>query len=236
MNNVFKIAAVCAMGLASSVQAESISFFTEDYAPLNFEQDGEIVGVATDQVKQMMQRAGLDYSLELTQWSRAINLAEKKPNTCVFATTHTEERDARFQWVEPLSADKTVLVKLKGSDVNVNSIEDARALRTGTQTGDYTVGVLKDNGFELTDLSPNFEVTVKKLKAGRIDLLVTSGSFYESAVAEGQPMEAVLTLSETIMSVACSKGTDADLIARMQAALDAMIAAGVQAEIAGKYR
>jgi polar amino acid transport system substrate-binding protein len=227
--------AACALALVTSASATELKMLTEDYAPLNFERDGQIVGIATDQVVEMMARAGVAYDMELTQWSRAINLAEKKPNTCVFAATHTAERDPKFQWIEPLQADRTVLVKAKGRDVAAGDVAAAARLRTGTQTGDYTVGVLEQNGFTKVDLSPTPDVTIKKLLAGRIDLMVTTASFLDAAVAEGVALEEVLVLSETIMAVACSKTTDPALVASMQSALKSIIDDGTQAEIQAKY-
>ena len=227
--------AACVIALGTSASAVELKLLTEDYAPLNFEQGGQIVGLGADQVVEMMSRAGVAYDMELTQWSRAINLAEKKPDTCVFSTTHTAERDPNFQWVEPLAADRTVLVKAKGSDVAVADVAAAAALRTGTQTGDYTVGVLEENGFGKVDLSPTPETTIKKLLAGRIDLMVTSQSFFEASIAAGVEIEEVLVLSETIMSVACSKSTDPAVVASLQAALQSMIDDGTQADIQAKY-
>ncbi|MCG7624813.1 substrate-binding periplasmic protein [Epibacterium sp. Ofav1-8] len=223
------------LGLAGGAQAADVMLFTEDYAPLNFERDGEIVGLGADQVFEMMDRAGISYEVELTQWSRAIGQAERRPNTCVFSTTHTEERDPNFKWVEPLASDSTILVRKAGSDVAPATIEEAAAYRTGSQTGDYTVGVLEEAGFQQIDLAPNQAATVKKLLQGRIDLMATSGSFLEASRADGVEVEEALVLSTTTMSLACSLKTDQELVDRMQAALQSMIDDGTQAEIAAKY-
>src|SRR3546814_13439216 len=48
---------------------------TEQYAPFNFDQDGEIKGLGADQVREIMRRSGLAYDMELLPWSRAIGLA-----------------------------------------------------------------------------------------------------------------------------------------------------------------
>ena len=58
--------AACALALVTSASATELKMLTEDYAPLNFERDGQIVGIATDQVVEMMARAGVDYDMELT--------------------------------------------------------------------------------------------------------------------------------------------------------------------------
>lgn len=227
--------AVAYLFAVSPANASELTLFTEEYAPLNFEQDGQIVGMGTDQVVEMMSRAGVAYKMELTRWSRAINLAEKNADTCVFSTTHTEERDPNFQWVEPLNVDRTVLARAKGSGIEVTDVAAAAQLRTGTQTGDYTVGVLEENGFGNIDLSPTPDVTLKKLKMGRIDLIITSESFLEVAIAEGHELEQVLVLSETVLSLACSKATDPAVVASLQSALQSIIDDGTQAEIQAKY-
>ncbi|MBU3033581.1 substrate-binding periplasmic protein [Tritonibacter mobilis] len=235
MKFVTSVATAVALGLGGAAQAADVMLLTEDYAPMNFERDGEIVGLGADQVFEMMNRAGITYEAELTQWSRAIGQAERRPNTCVFSTTHTEERDPNFQWVEPLASDSTILVRKAGSDIAPASIDDARGYRTGTQTGDYTVGVLEEAGFEAIDLAPSQSATLKKLLQGRIDLMATSGSFLEAALADGAEIEEALVISTTTMSVACSHKTDQALVARMQEALQSMIDDGTQAEITAKY-
>ncbi|NKW78649.1 transporter substrate-binding domain-containing protein [Rhodobacteraceae bacterium R_SAG7] len=235
MKFVTSVATVFALGFAGAVQAADVTLLTEDYAPLNFERDGQIVGLGADQVFEIMSRAGIAYEAELTQWSRAIGQAERRPNTCVFSTTHTEERDPKFQWVEPLASDSTILVRKAGSDIAPATIEDARSYRTGTQTGDYTVGVLEEAGFESIDLAPTQSATVKKLLQGRIDLMITSRSFLEAALADGIEIEEALVVSTTTMSLACSLKTDEALIARMQDALQSMIDDGTQAEIIARY-
>ncbi|MFP3385436.1 substrate-binding periplasmic protein [Tritonibacter sp. SIMBA_163] len=236
MKFVTSFITVVALGVSGAAQAADVRLFTEDYAPLNFERDGEIVGLGADQVFEIMDRAGITYEAELTQWSRAIGQAERRPNTCVFSTTHTPERDPKFKWVEPLASDSTILVRKAGSDIAPATIEEARSYRTGTQTGDYTVGVLEGAGFDAIDLAPTQSATLKKLLQGRIDLMATSGSFLESALADGVEIEEALVLSTTMMSLACSQKTDQALVDRMQTALQSMIDDGTQTEIAARYK
>lgn len=231
----FSYVAAVSFALGSGAHAADIKLYTEEFPPLNFERDGQIVGLGADQVVEMMDRAGISYDMELTQWSRAISLAEKKPDTCVFSTSHTDARDPNFQWVEPLAVEQVILIKAKDSDVAAADLAAASALRVGTQTGDYTIGILEKNNFASIDLSPAPDVTIKKLLAGRIDLMVASTSFLEAAVSDGQQLEEVLVVAESMMSVACSKSTGGDMVARMQAALQSMIDDGTQAEIQAKY-
>src|SRR3546814_12617234 len=73
---------------------EVLHLTTEQYAPFNFDQDGEIKGLGADQVREIMRRSGLAYDMELLPWSRAIGLPRAGPMPCVFTTAHTLHRNA----------------------------------------------------------------------------------------------------------------------------------------------
>ncbi len=236
MKIVTSVATALVLGFGAAAQAADVMLFTEDYAPLNFERDGQIVGLGADQVFEMMTRAGISYEAELTQWSRAIGQGEREANTCVFSTTHTEERDPKFKWIEPLATDRTILMRKKGNPIAPTTVAEAQAFRIGTQTGDYTVGLLESQGFGNIDLAPAQAATLKKLLGGRIDLMAASGAYFDTLVAEGAEVEEVLELSSSTMSLACSLQTDQELVDRMQAALQSMIDDGTQASITAKYQ
>ncbi|GGB43371.1 ABC transporter substrate-binding protein [Roseibium aquae] len=223
------------LGVASA-HAADINLTTEDYKPFNYMEDGKIVGFGADQVFEIMDRAGITYAVEMAQWSRAIGLAETRPGFCVFTAAHTAERDAKFSWVEPLNVDRTLLIKKVGSDVNPADVEDAKRYVVGTQSQDFTETLLTQMEFPKIDAAGNMEATLKKLEAGRVDLVAVSGAFYEALKRDGRDVEQALIISETVLSMACNPGTDAGLIARMQSALDEMIADGTQAEILAKYQ
>ena len=201
------------LGAASTGLAEdTLHLTTEEYAPFNFDQDGDIAGLGADQVEEIMRRSGIAHDVTLMAWSRAIGLAREKPMTCVFTTAHTVDRDTHFKWVEP-----------------------ATAYRTGTQTGDYTVELLRNAGFSQIDLARDLDLTLKKLLSGRVDLMAVSESYVHRKQKEGVPVEEVAVLHEQVFSIACSLKTPDGIVARMQQALTAMIADGTQAEILARY-
>ena len=155
----------------------------------------------------MMDRAGISYEMELTQWSRAINLAEKKPTHACSPpptprnATRTSAGSSRWPRTGPFwcVAQAALSRRPRWKKPAPCAREPRRAITP--------LAFWKRPNFTTIDLSPNPDVTVKKLLGDRIDLMVTSSSFFDAAVAEGVAIEEVLTLSETIMSVACSLGT-----------------------------
>lgn len=214
---------------------ETLHLTTEQYAPFNFDDGGEIAGLGAEQVREIMRRSGIGFEMELLPWSRAIGLARERPMTCVFTTAHTVDRDEHFKWVEPLLVERTLLVRAGGSGVEPADVAAATAFRTGTQTGDYTVELLRNAGFSKIDLARDLDLTLKKLLSGRVDLMAVSESFLHRLQDQGVPVEEVAVLHEQVFSIACSLQTPDQIVARMQKALTAMIDDGTQAEILSRY-
>ncbi|WP_340115471.1 transporter substrate-binding domain-containing protein [Pelagibius sp. 7325] len=215
---------------------EALHLTTEEYAPFNYEEGGTIVGLGAEQVREIMRRSGIAYDMELLPWSRAIGLAREKPRTCVFTTAHTVDRDAHFKWVEPLLVERTLLVRAANSAVTATTVEEASTYRTGTQTGDYTVELLRDAGFTKIDLARDLELTLKKLLSGRVDLMAVSESYLHRLQSDGVSVEEVAVLFEQVFSMACSPDTPDHTVRRMQQALSDMIADGTQSTILARYR
>jgi polar amino acid transport system substrate-binding protein len=219
----------------SAAQAGDIHLVTEEYPPFAFREDGTFKGSSIDQVEILMKDTGLNYSMDMMPWARALALAEKQPMHCVFTTAHNEERDANFKWVEPLLAGRTLLIRKAGSKIAPKTLEEARNYLVGTQRNDFTADLLKKHGFDKLDLATDFNLTLKKLMLGRIDLMPISEDYYGKLRSEGKQIESTMVLSEQIYSIACNKSVpDAD-IARMQAGLDKLIADGTQAALFKKY-
>jgi polar amino acid transport system substrate-binding protein len=91
--------------------------------------------------------------------------------------------------------------------------------------------MLKAKEFKRIDLATDFNLTLKKLMLGRIDLMPIAEDYYVKLRRDGTEIEKVLVLSEQIYSLACNKAVPDAEIARMQASLDKLIADGTQKSI-----
>lgn len=223
------------LSLCSAASAEPLTLLTEEYPPYNFSEDGVIKGASVEQAERIMKALDAPYSLEILPWARAFSQAEKQPWTCVFTSGHDEERDKRFKWVQPLLVDHMVMVGRAGSIVKPVNIEDAKRFTVGTQRSDFSATFLEKNNFPKIDLAADLETTVKKLLSNRIDLMMTSEKTFESMRDKGAALESALVLEGKQYGFACNLSTPDDIIARMQAELDALIADGTQDRIFAKY-
>jgi polar amino acid transport system substrate-binding protein len=222
------------MFLALPAQAEKLILSTEEYPPYNFrDASGEAAGAYMDQLKIVFERTGIDYEATVMPWARAIALAETQPMHCVFAAARTPERENMFKWVTPVHTDRNVLVARKEAHITVDNLEAAKQYTIGTQRNDYTETLLRSMGFPRLDISADFNKSLNKLAAGRIDLMPMSESALKN-LAEGV-FEEVIVLSRQRLGLACNKSVPDEMIARMQTALDAMVADGTQRRIFKKY-
>ncbi|WP_246659181.1 transporter substrate-binding domain-containing protein [Rhizobium sp. FY34] len=228
---------VLALGMVlapSFALSAEIRFATEPYPPFSFQNaEGKADGAGVKQVEAVMKAVGADigYSIEVMPWARALALAEARPDHCVFATARTPEREARFQWVVPLLRDINVLVARQGSSVTATRLEEATGFTVGTQREDYSEALLRNAGFTKIDLSASFDITLAKLLGQRIELMAMSLPVYQKLLRDNVPVRLLTTLSAQDLGIACNKDIDTQLIARMQKALDALIASGEQARI-----
>ncbi|MBZ9791249.1 transporter substrate-binding domain-containing protein [Rhizobium sp. 3T7] len=227
---------VTLLSISASTQAiaAGVILATEEYPPFSYRDGKAIKGASVEQVEKVMKDAGIDYQIAMMPWARAYNLAQTTPMSCVFTTAHSETRDPMFKWVEPLLVDRNILITRSGSGVTAKNLEEARQYTVGTQREDYTEVTLKENGFTKLDVATDFNATLRKLLNGRIDMMPISEIYFTKLKTE-QPLEKVTVLSTQPMGIACEKNFPSDLLAKMQAALDKLIADGTQKTIFTRY-
>ncbi|MEM9432400.1 MAG: transporter substrate-binding domain-containing protein [Pseudomonadota bacterium] len=209
---------------------------TEEYPPYNFRSEKGISGLGAEQVFELMNRAGLTYEVELTRWSRAIGLAQKKPSTCVFSTFRTPDREDKFRWIGPLSEDRSLIIKRSDSDIVLHSLQDALSYSVGTQTGEFTVGILEAAGFEQIDQAASMANALKKLLAGRNDLMAVPEAYFLEVRRQGVAVEPAFVLPALEVALACNPETDPEHISRMRDALASMVEDGTQELIKLRHR
>jgi polar amino acid transport system substrate-binding protein len=87
--------------------------------------------------------------------------------------------------------------------------------------------------FPRIDISADFNNTLSKLAAGRIDLMPMSESALKNLPQKD--FEEVITFSRQRLGMACHKSVPDSLIEKMQKVLDDLIADGTQRRIYEKY-
>lgn len=234
------VSLVCASALwfaaTSSASAETLQLLTESYPPYSYQENGVLKGISVDLVKAVMADAGIAYEMKIQPWARAYGLALNSPEHCVFSTVHTPERANLFEWVEPLFTTELYLVRKTGSNINPTSLEDAKHYLVGTQLGDYTEGLLKQGGFTRVDLTSEIDLSLKKLVAGRIDLMPMAAAMVADLQKQAVPVEPAVVFTRSVDSIACNKNTAPETLTRMRASLKKLTDDGTRAGIFQRYK
>lgn len=225
---------------------EKLYLFTEDYPPYNTSTTGQgfahsaedITGICTAMVKEMMARVDYDYVMKMRDWSRSYDWVQGRENHALFCTARTEEREDEFQWVGPLASIKWTLFAAPDSDIEIDSLEDARQYRIGGYKGDVMSDYLDSRGFDMI-MSVTDSQNPRRLLLGQADLWVTDG-LKGSLVAEEEHgisgLKPVLVFRETPMYLAVSNQTDPEVVQDLQQGLDKARDSGVLDSIMSRYQ
>lgn len=222
----------------NGVYAQTFQLKTENYPPFNMANDqGDIVGVSTEIVKRLFQRANIKYEMELLPWQRAYSLALKENDHAVFSTTRTTEREALFKWVGPIIGNNWIFLKKEDKDIQINSLEDAKKYNVGGYSGDAVSLYLESQGFKIDYVTKDY-LNARKLDHDRIDLWATGqllGPYYakENNV---HCLEEAFVFKETVMAIAFNLSTDDAIINKLNSELSKMYQDGAIERIRSKFR
>ncbi|MFZ3185206.1 MAG: ABC transporter substrate-binding protein [Pseudomonas sp.] len=227
-------------GALTSVSAHSapLEVLTEDYPPFNMmAADTKISGLSTEIVEELFKRAGVEYKIKLLPWKRAYEQTLNTPNTVLYSTTRTPEREELFKWVGPLVSNNWVFFAKSDSPLKVTSLDDAKQYSVGGYYGDAVAEYLAAQGFSKLQLAPNDRSNAKKLDAGRIQLWATGEYLgpYLAALEKATPPKVIFTFRETQMSLAFNKSAPDDLILKLNETLEVMRKEGVIDRLNAKY-
>jgi len=229
----------CSLSLAGikTAWSEDLLFFTEHYPPYNFiGSNGEISGISTEIVQEIMKRTGFAYRIKVTPWKRAYELTLSQKNTCLFTTGRIKDRENLFKWVAPLTKNSIVLFAQPTKTIEIQKFADLLKYRIGGYLGDAAVDYLVTRNIPVETVRDD-ELNLRKLEGGRIDLWVT-GEMTGHALANKAgniPIKKVHTLTTIFGGLACNLHLSDLITIRLQQELDNLYREGFISDIYRKY-
>lgn len=234
------------LSLASSlVRADShfeLKIVTENFPPYNFQLEGRAHGVSSEVVQAMLRHANLETDIQFYPWPRAYRAAQVEPNTLIYSIARIPERETMFEWIGTIAPYQTSFYKLKSNkDLQINSLEDARAHRIGVSQEDAIKTYLENRGFDKLEEVRADQLVVRMLAYGRMELIA-----YDEASMPFQLNEAGLdmTLIERVfrieelseqLYVAIHPESDPLLIHKLKHSLAAIKRSGEYQAILARY-
>ncbi|AJE13713.1 MULTISPECIES: substrate-binding periplasmic protein [Stutzerimonas] len=230
--------------LAHAEPTPRIDLLTENFPPYNMAEDGKnfardehISGIAADIVREMFQRAGIEYTLTLRfPWERIYKMTLDNPDYGIFVTARLPEREALFKWVGPIGPDDWVLLARADSPITLRSLDEARQYQIGAYKGDAIAEHLEGQGLQ-PQLALRDQENVKKLIDGKIDLWATGdpAGRYLARQDGVTGLKRVLRFDSAELYLALNKQVDDQTVQRLQQALDQMRADGTVDAINARY-
>ena len=230
--------------LFSTAFCYDLTILTENSGENNYlDRNGQIKGHNTDMVREIMQRLNLNFTIKIVPWKRGYREVLHSPNVVLFSMVRTFDREKLFKWVGPLNVTKFSLFKKKGSDITINTLDDAKKVGAiGCYGGDVREKLLKRLGF--TNLSSLFGKdanlrNLEKLMLGRIDLWISNDHIVfktpNYAGIDPDEIEETLTVKKSYVYLAFSKNTDDKIVNEWQHTLEAMKKDGTYKKILSQY-
>jgi polar amino acid transport system substrate-binding protein len=154
------------------VFGQTIQVVTEEYPPYNYTENDEVIGFCTEVVKEVLNRAHLDYSIQSYPWSESYKMAQSQPNVLIFSIGRNVEREPLFKWVEVIAKTEVYFFKLKSRvDIKIKKLNDIKKYKIGAVRDDFRAQWLMKQGFtDQLDLVPDDSHNMRNLFARKIDI------------------------------------------------------------------
>jgi polar amino acid transport system substrate-binding protein len=240
MKRLFLIAASMVLLTGQSIMSAELTILTENLPPLNYLDNGILVGPSVEIVKEIQKRVGSQEQIQVYPWARAYKMALEKENVILFGMTYTEVRKDKFKWVGPLATKRDILVAKKDSGIKIKSLEDAKKVKSiGTLLDDTRGRLLERNGFSNLEPVSDEQLNAKKLAIGRIDLWAYKipglRTVCDLAGVDYTEFEEVYHLREIDLMIAFSKKTSDSIVQEWRDAFNEMSADGAIMKIRKKW-
>ncbi|WDD98014.1 substrate-binding periplasmic protein [Thalassomonas actiniarum] len=166
--------------ISAACAREPLEVVTEDWPPYSFLlPDGTVGGIATEKVRTVLDKAGLEYRINLYPWVRAYKMALTQKNVLIYSIYRSKERESKFQWLCPLLPTHPMYFYALSSrkDIKVKTLEDLKQYTIGITKEEYGYQYLLEHGFKENkqlDITPNYDINLRKLIEKRVDFIVES--------------------------------------------------------------
>jgi len=222
--------------------AQTINLLTEDAYPFQYLENKKLTGMAVEVVTEAFKRAGIAHKDEMLSWKDAYDRAQLYPDTCVYSTSRSENRERVFKWIGPVVENKWAAFAKKGFKGTLSRPEDLGEYRVGVLQGDVKERYLKDLRItfrvpEADDAKNPSKLTLNRTEPDKIDLWVT-GYYSGAHIAAKTGVKDVVPVwvFQTSQNyLACNLSMPQATADKLQKALDAMKRDGTHAAILARY-
>lgn len=215
--------------LVNNPAEATMRVITENYPPYNFiDKNSNVTGQSVEIIQAMLQKHGITVAIEVMPLSDGFTFTQKGPNTAIFSINRTPQREGLYKWVGPIGDYKQVFYARKGSSIQVEKLEDARAVaKIGVYKGDAGNQFLASSGFTNLDESQTDVEALKKLMDDKVQLWLGNKeglavTAKEAGINPDELVELPVVVLQADLYIALSKDIPDSTIASWQKTLDSL--------------
>lgn len=202
---------------------QKIVIATLEYPPFIYSDNNQAKGPIVDKVRYIFNQLGVDVTIKIYPIARGLLMVKNGEVDAYFSLKKTPEREKDLLFTnEPIIQQPFVFFINKNSKINWNgSIEDINKYRFGivsnTSYGTVFDNYLKNDVITNIDKAQTFELNIKKLLAGRVDIIINSYDVGQSIINRLSADNEIIALSPPIEIInsflAFTKAKDYSLLA-----------------------
>jgi len=183
-----------------------IELVTLQYPPYEYEEDGEIKGIAVEIIREGFSRLGYDVSITLYPWTRALNMVKNGDADGIFTAYKTDERLEFADYSNEVLIQQSVsLFVIQGSNIKFDGdLDNVRKYSFGVvrdvSYGEKFDTMFKNNEFAYEETNTG-ESNLQKLINGRFDILISNTFGALSIIKKEHISDQVIELKPVVESV-----------------------------------
>jgi len=233
-----------AHSFGNEVLAKDLTYYTEEYPPHNYTENGKLKGAAVEVLVMMWKEMGLKNTvadIKTVPWARGMKLIQTEPGVVLFGMGYSKERAKIIQWVGPYYTHTLGLIAKKSRAIKIRTVEEAQEYIVGAVREDMGHQFLVGKGFHpgMVALLNSQRSLFLSLDAGRLDLASSMDSVafknIDDLGLDSSEYEIVLNIQTFQSGFGFSKRVDKSVILQFQNTLDRLIEDGSVGKILEKY-
>jgi polar amino acid transport system substrate-binding protein len=197
---------------------------------LQYQENGINKGPTIGILSAVLKEGQLTADVRFMPWARALEIAKTTPNVLILSIIRTTEREPQFHWVGVVSELARVFINLADKPENkVFTDQQAKHKVIGVIRGSAAYSDLISRGFidgENLYLMSGMHQLFNLFSNGRVDLIYADPNSIENYLASHAKnhikidYQKIELKHQRVSYIAASKGTDAELLMRLKAAME----------------
>ncbi len=215
-------------------------FFTENYAPFNYEEMGTVTGFAPELLDEIAKELNFNPEINLLPWKEAVSMLEDTPNGILFSMVLNSERKDRYKWAGPFAALEYHFYTASGNTLNLSSLEDAKNVDAiGVVEGYSITTYLESQGFSNLVYVDSQQDGFDRLLQGEIDLYPSDRLSAQAALqASGHlyyNVKTIFPIKTELLYFAFNKEVPDEVVSDFQNSINRLKQSGFIAQLSQKY-